>query len=157
MIDRRMMLTAGAITAVFLVGCGGDDEDEPAGGGSESAAPTKEEFISQGDEICRDGDQEIEAGEEEAFGGGRPSPDEVEAFLTETVIPSIQKQIDGIADLTPPEGDEQTVAGLVDMAQGALDEVEQDPAALAERGSPDPFAETQRAFGDYGFQDCAQD
>jgi hypothetical protein len=75
------------------------------------------------------------------------------------VIPSIQSQIDGIRDLTPPEGDEETITEFLDTAQSAVDEAEQDPSVLAEGGpggAGNPFGETQQLAADYGFENCAQ-
>ena len=88
----RLGLVVLAVVAMALVaaGCGGDDDDD---------ALTKEEFITQADDICTEGDQ-IEEQAAEVFGSGQPSKAQQEAFIEETVIPETQAQIDGIRGLT---------------------------------------------------------
>jgi hypothetical protein len=145
-----------AVALVGAVGCGGDDEES-----SEAAAPTKEEFIADADQICADGDAEIDAAAQETFSEGRPSAQEQEQFVQETVLPSIQEQIDGIRELTPPEGDEEAIDEFLTSADTAVDEAEQDPSVLLQGGqrqgsADDPFAETAQLAEEYGFQNCAQ-
>ena len=147
-----LLLVGGAV----LIGAGCGDDDEEATTAASSAPPTKEEFIEQADQICLDGNAEIEQAAEEAFSEGRPSPEEEEAFFTDTVIPSVQGQVDGLAALTPPEGDEEEVAEIIDAAESALAEVEEDPAAIAEEegSGEDPFAEATKLAEDYGITEC---
>ena len=150
----RLLALLGVLAVTVAVGCGDDDEESTT-----EAAPTKEGFIAEADQICTEGDEEISQAEQEVLGQGRPSPQEQEEFLTGTVVPSIQDQIDGIRGLTPPEGDEQQIAEFLDTAQSALDEVEQNPELIlqGEEGSAgDPFAETAQLGEQYGFEVCAQ-
>jgi hypothetical protein len=146
---RRLGVLAIAAMAVTLVaaGCGGDDDD----GGE---APTKDEFITQADEICTDGDQQINEEAEEVF-EGEPSKAEQQAFVEETVIPETQAQIDGIRDLTPPEGDEDQINAIVDAADQGIEEIEADPAALTQ-GGENPLAEAGRLASEYGMKACGQ-
>ena len=151
---KRYGVVVAIVVAMFVgVGCGDDDEETtPA---ASSAPPTKEEFIEQADQICADGDAEIEQAAQETFSQGRPSPEEEEAFITDTAIPSIQTQVEGLSALTPPEGDEEDVAAIVDAAESALAEVEEDPAAITEEGGRnDPFAEATKLAEDYGITEC---
>lgn len=143
------------LALVGIAGCGGDDEE------SSEAAPTKEEFIADADQICADGDAEIDAAAQETFPQGRPGPQEQQQFLEETVLPSIREQIDGIRGLTPPEGDEAAIDEFLTSAETAVDEAEQDPSVLLQGGAgegsaEDPFAETAQLGEEYGFQNCAQ-
>jgi hypothetical protein len=149
----RLLALLGVLAVTVAVGCGDDEES------TTEAAPTKEEFIAEADDICAAGDEEISQAEQEIIGQGRPTRQEQEEFLTGTVVPSIQDQIDGIRGLTPPEGDEQQISEFLDSAQSALDEVEQNPELIfqGEEGTPtDPFAETARLGEQYGFEVCAQ-
>ena len=147
-----LLLVGGA--ALIGAGCGDDDEDTT---GASSAPLTKQEFAQQANQICADGNEEIDEGAQATFSEGRPAPEDQEAFFTDTVIPNVQSQIDDIRALTPPEGDEEEVAAIVDSAQSAVDEIEADPAALAdieEGGSSDPFAEANKLAEDYGLEEC---
>lgn len=156
---RRIFGLVVLVMAAVVIGCGGDEGSDESSEPAQENAPTKEEFIAEADQICADGDAEIDQAAEEAFGQGPPSPEEGEQFIAETVLPSIQTQVDGIRDLTPPEGDEETITEFLDTAQSAVDEAEQDPSALAEGGqggAGNPFGETQQLAADYGFENCAQ-
>ena len=139
-----LMLLSTAVAA----GCGGEDEETST---APAAAQTKEEFISQADEICARGDQEIEqAGQ--ALGQGRPAPEELEQFSTETLIPNIQGQIDDLRALQPPPELEPQVTEFLDTAQEELDQLEQDPSKLG----PEAFAGAGKQAEEIGFQNCAR-
>lgn len=159
---RTSWLVALALTAVVAVGCGDDDEETTtAATGAETTTEangeplSKEEFIAQADQICAEGDAEIDQAAGETFAGGEPTPEEQEAFVTDTVLPNIQGQIDGLRALTPPEGDEEEVAEILDAAQTAIDESEEDPSLIGPGGGgSDPFEEASKLASDYGLEDC---
>ena len=160
---RTAVTLLAAVLAVGLVaaGCGGDDDEDTttAATTTETEAAggeplSKSGFIEQADQICREGDQEIDQ-EAEQLGLGRPSDQELEHFTTDTLVPGIQQQIDDLRALTPPEGDEEQITQFLDSAQKALDRLEQDPSLLL-RESGDPFAEVRQLGEEYGFEDCAQ-
>jgi hypothetical protein len=168
MLTRITALLALALAAgLIAAGCGDDDDEtttaaptttETGATGATGAATgeplSQDEFIAQADAICKKGDQEINAVANETFSGGQPSQEEQEQFVTETVVPNIQKQIDGLSGLTPPEGDEDEVAAIVDAAQRAVDEVEQDPSSIGPGTGAGPFAEANRLAEDYGLEEC---
>jgi hypothetical protein len=144
MLALALALATGSIAA----GCGGDDDDD----GGDSL--TKEEFVAQGNEICTEGNADIEAGAEEAFSQGQPNPETVEAFVNDTLVPSVQGQIDDIRDLGAPEGDEDQVTEILDKAELALQDIKEDPSLAAGEGA-DPFAEVNQELSDYGLTACA--
>jgi hypothetical protein len=160
-----LVLAAGLIAA----GCGDDDEETttaatttttqagatgPTGASGEPLS--KAEFIEEADAICKAGDKEIDAAADQLFSGGaNPGQAEEEAFITQTLVPGVQQQVDGIRALTPPEGDEEEVQAILDAAQQAIDELEADPEAFFEQGG-DPFAEANQLAQEYGLQVCGQ-
>ncbi|MGH3993052.1 MAG: hypothetical protein ACRDSN_11400 [Pseudonocardiaceae bacterium] len=151
------VLLAAAIAAV-AAGCGGDDDDDEtattATTGASGGALTKDAFVTAADGVCAQGDKQIDqAAQQEFGGGGEPSTAEQERFFTDTVLPNIQNQIDGIRALAPPEGDEEQVTTILDAAQDAIDESEQDPSVIT-GGGEDPFAEANRLAEEYGLKDC---
>lgn len=161
------LLALALATGLIAAGCGDDDDETTtsptttttAGATGATGATgeplSKEEFIAQADAICKAGDKEIDAAGEEFFSeGGSPGQAEEETFITETVIPNVQGQVDGIAALAPPEGDEDEVQAIVDAAQQAIDDVEADPSVLGTQG--DPFAEANQLAQDYGLKVCGQ-
>jgi len=143
---RTTACVAAAAVALVGAGCGGDDEDEPL---------TKEEFITQADQICTDGDDEVTAAAEDLTAGGQPSDEEVEQFVSDTVLPSIQEQADGIDELTPPEEDAEQIDGIVAALNEAIAAAEADPAvAIATDGNA--FEEVNTLAQDYGLTACGE-
>lgn len=147
---NRTALLPALLLSVCLVatGCGGDD-----GGDDEKAAEplSKADFVTQADEICADGNAEIEA-EAEAF-PDEPSEEEIAQFADDILIPNIQGQHDDIDALGAPEGDEDDVQAVLDALQEGIDAVEADPNTLL--SSDDPFTEANDLAGAYGLEECA--
>jgi hypothetical protein len=163
------MLAASLAAGLIAAGCGDDDEDTTTAATTTETGATgatgvaggeplsKSEFIRQADEICREGDRQIDQRAEDFFGGLEQDPGsaELEEFASEVVIPNIQQQIDEIRSLTPPEGDDDEVSAILDAAQEGLDELEADPSSIDE--GPDAggaFAEANRLAQDYGLKEC---
>ena len=145
-----MLLLAAALgVALTAAGCGGDDDGEET-----TRAPlTREEFISEADAICAEGDREIEEAGEEL--GDAPSEEELEQFTTEVVVPNVQDQIDQLRELPPPEGDEEDVAAILDAAQRGVDELEADPSlGIQGEDAGGAFAEANQRAQGYGLTDC---
>jgi hypothetical protein len=131
-------------TALVAAGCGsGDDE------------LSKSEFLAKGNAICKQGNKEINAAANKLFVKGQ-APDKAtfDKFANGTLIPSIQKQIDGISDLNPPSADEDQVNKIVDEAQAALDKVKKDPHATLNENS-DPCKKANADAKAYGLKACA--
>jgi hypothetical protein len=156
------------VLAVGLIaaGCGGDDDEDTAAmtttetgatgatGAAGGEPLSKSEFIKQADQICRQGDQQIQqAGQE--LGPGSPSEEELEQFAAETVVPNIQEQIDGIRQLTPPKGDEEEVNAILDAAQEGIDRLAADPSLLVQgQDAGGAFTEANRLAQEYGLEAC---
>ena len=167
MLTRITALLALALAAgLIAAGCGDDDDDETtaatttteagatgATGAATGEPLTKAEFIKQADAACAAGDKRIDAAFR-GLGSNEPSDQELEQVVTDTVVPEIQGEIDAIRALTPPEGDEDEIAAILDAAQEALDEIEQDPSSLA---NGNPFKEANQLAQDYGLKVCGQD
>jgi hypothetical protein len=144
----KLYLFAAAVSAAGLIaaGCGDDDDSD--------SSLSKEEFVAQANEICTEGTTELNEAAQEEFGdSGQPTPAEEEAFVRDTVVPNIQGQLDEIRELGIPEGDADEVNGILDDAQSALDELEEDPSGTS--GGTDPFADVNRDLTEYGISACA--
>jgi len=127
------LLTAVLSVGVVAVGCGG--------GGDHL---TKAEFDTQGNAICKKGNDQINKAAKQTFGNKQPGQAQVNRFSSETLIPVVQTEIDGLRDLNPPSEDKDQVTALLDEAQATLDKVKEDPAALI-LVKPDPFSEGEPA------------
>jgi hypothetical protein len=144
---KLAMLVAALAAALIAAGCGGDDDDDDI---ADRAA-----LIQEADAICAEGDREIDAEAQDVFGGAQqePPPAEQEAFVEDTVIPNIQDQIDQLRELDPPDEDADEFTAILDEAQAALDELEQDPAAFV-GGGQNPFAEVNQMAREFGLEEC---
>jgi hypothetical protein len=136
-----------------LAGCGGGDDTSTTAG----EALSKSEFLAQGNAICEKGDKEINAEAKQTFTQqGAPSQATQTKFVTDTVIPNVQGQIDGIDALPLPSGDEDQVQAIVDAARSGLDKAKADPSLLTDQGGgqSDPFAEANKLANAYGLDKC---
>ena len=66
--------------------------------------------------------------------GRRPADSEIRAFGTDVVIPRLREQLADLRALTPPAGDERSVAAVYDIAETGIDELEADPARFTDEG-----------------------
>jgi hypothetical protein len=145
---KRLLFALAVGLSAFAIGCGDDDD----GGSSDSDAPaiSKADFIEQGNAICEKGTQALN--EAVAAIGQSPTQDDLENFVSDTMTPNIQGQIDDIRALGYPEGDEDELEGILSDSEDALNSIKDDPSVLTE--GDDPFADTNKALNDYGLTAC---
>ncbi len=72
-------------------------------------------------------------------------------FILEVVVPSIRQQLADIRELGFPEGDEETIEGILTDAEAVLDQTESDLESVG----PDPFADVNERMAEYGMSECA--
>jgi hypothetical protein len=141
----------GALTALVAAGCGGDDET--------TSELTVDEWASQADEVCRQGDEAQQAAvrdffEREGISQNRqPTSEQLQQLATEVVIPNIRSQIDGVAALPRPDEEADQIQAFVDQANADLDTLSNDPSLI--EGSGNPFERTQALARDLGLEECA--
>jgi hypothetical protein len=148
----RIMTIAALVLAAGLIaaGCGDDDDDETTAvvettttetgatgptGAATGEPLSKQEFISQGDEICDTANEELQQANE-------PSQ----------VADNIQGQIDDLRALTPPEGDEDEITKILDDAQEAVDQIGESDSFQGAGGRQ--LEQAGQALQDYGFKEC---
>jgi hypothetical protein len=143
-LTRSLTLVAVMAAGLAAVACGSSSDD----------APSKAEFVKQADAICKKGNQDINQAAQKVFTTkSQPSRAEFEKFANDTLIPSVQKQVDGVDGLTPPKGDEDQVQKITDEANAAIAKAKQDPTLL-ESNKSDPFAKANKLATDYGLKVC---
>jgi hypothetical protein len=152
----ELSLAGLAVTAMLAAGCGDDDDGD---GGSSSQTLSKQEWIRQADQICAKANREREQQSRKFFGGApagqEAPPAQIEKFGEQVVYPSLQKQIDDLKALPPPDQDADQATAIVDAAQQGLDELEQNPEELAKGGASTAFEKTEKLAGDFGLDECA--
>ena len=126
-----------------------------------SKALSKDDFLKQGNQICKDGNDAIDAGSKKAFPNQtqQPDPETLKKFFDDTIAPNVKKQIDGIAGLKPPKELESAVSKLVTDARAKLAQlqaqVDKDPSSLFS-SSEDPFADINKQANNIGLTTCGQ-
>jgi hypothetical protein len=141
------ILTVGLV----LVACGSSNDNSTT---STTAALSKAAFLKQGNAICKKGNNQINSAANKAFPKGKkPTKADENKFATDTLIPDIQTQIDGVKGLGAPKGDEAKVTAIVTSAQAALDKIKADPT-LAFQNKSDPFAKSNKLTNAYGLTAC---
>ena len=166
--DLTRLAVAALAICLIAAGCRGDDDDagdEPprseeavaqskaaskGRSGAQAGGLSKGEFISEANEICSQGNAELQAAAEERLGQGLATLEARDAFATETIVPNVRRQIGDIRALGIPEGDEDAVSGFLEEAEGILDQLKRAPESF----SADPFAEVNQDFAAYGLTAC---
>ena len=137
-----MLLAASA--ALALSACGGGDE-----------RLTQEEFVTEGNAICTSGSERIDAAAKEAFGDEEPSEEVITAFVKDEAVPEIEKQLDDLSDLKPPENLEAQYDAALKESRRALDRVKANPEDLASDSS-DTFAKSDELIKAVGLTACVE-
>jgi hypothetical protein len=144
---RKSVLAALVVALIgSLASCGGGDDD----------SLTKKEFQQQATVICHKGEQEREEALSAAlqkFEEGEGKADakaQEEAVLS--VLESYDRMASSLADLGPPEGEEETVEGITAAMEDAAAKVRANPQTAT--GSGVPFKEPNEMLSDYGLKDC---
>jgi hypothetical protein len=156
MIRPLVLLVLLASTAALAVaGCGGGDDSTSA---STAAGLTADEWTTQADQICAQGDKDQQAAikqflqENGISGNQQPTAAQFEQLATDVVIPSIQDQIDAIKALPIPEDTSDQVQQFLDQAQADLDDIKGDPSQIINQHA---FDNTEKLAQGLGLQNCA--
>jgi hypothetical protein len=136
---------------LIAAGCGGgDDSSDSTDNGATTAveALSKSEFIQEANQICKEGNDALdEAGRQVS-----PSESEIKSFVTETLVPNVQGQIDQIRALGIPEADQDEINSILDDAEADVNKVKDDPSIIVQEG--DPFSDVNQRLNDYGLTEC---
>jgi hypothetical protein len=140
-----------AAIAIGVAGCGSSDDTSST---STAASITKDEFVTQANQICADGNKTIDAAANDTFTGGKPSQEDILAFWSDALIPSVTDQVAQIKALGIPAGDEEQVNALFAAVDSDLAEAQKEVDA-GDLSNQDPFADANKLAGDYGLTECA--
>ena len=151
---KKLTLTVTAALAVGLIaaGCGSDDsgnDDASTNTGTEAAALTHEQFVTQANQICKEGNAEIDTAGNELQ--AKPGTPEFDSFVTDTVVPNVQGQIDDIRSLGIPDEDADQVNSVLDDAEQITNDIADDPSKV----QGDPYGPINKELTDIGLTECA--
>jgi hypothetical protein len=154
-VPRPRIFAAGLAVAVWstalLVGCGGGDGDEL----------TQEEFVAQGDEICKEGRAQFAELQKDP-----PHSAAESAELTRQLIEVTEGELEDLRDLDPPAESEQALADYLESREAGLEIMEKGLEA-AENEDAQAYAEAQaqiarsqvdraRLAERVGFKECSR-
>ena len=146
---RKLMFVLAAVLAlgVIAAGCGSDDDSSDS-----KSEITKEEFLAQGNAICDAGNKVTDAAGEAL--GANPTEEQINAAITDTVLPSIEGQLADLRDLGIPEGEEDAVNKFYDDADAAIESAKDDPTVLTDG---DVFADVNEQAKAIGLTSCGSE
>jgi hypothetical protein len=134
-----------AIVAAVLGGCGGSSSEA-------EASLTKQQFLARAQAIC-------EASEREQLKNGveylnkHPGIEE-EEIVVPVGLPPLQKQVDQIEALPPPQADRPQVEEITAAFEKAIKHAEADPGSVVTE-TPNPFGKADRLAAGYGLAACS--
>lgn len=144
-----------SVLALIVAGCGSSGSSTDT-----TSSLTKAAFVKQGNAICAKGNEEINEGFEE-FVEERglsktkaPSKAVQEEAVEAVLIPRIQKELESIRALGPPDEEAEAV---LDAAEEALEKGEEDPILFLKEESTGPFAKANKLAREYGLTKCGEE
>ena len=142
-----------ALATLTAVSCGDGDGDggtiSSAGGG---APLSKQELISQADQICAEGDAKIDAGGQQFAG----TTNKVDQLVNTVIAPGYRDQIEQLRELTPPEDDQAVYDEFLNTLEQGVDQLEANPEELGGGPALGRIIEAREIAADYGMQACAR-
>lgn len=152
MINLRVYICLLAFLGVAAVaaGCGGGEST------ADTASSTKAEFIKAADSICKKADNAQKA-ELSAYVSANPAAESSRAEQAKLVaaagLPPIKVEIEELAELSLPEGEEAEVGEMIEELEKALEEAEAAPARVLGKKA-NPFSSVESEAAKYGLKEC---
>jgi hypothetical protein len=138
------------VLALTATGCGGDDD-------ASAKAPSKAEFIKQVDGICEAGNRRMEATFSKLLEGEKelplPSDPRVEKLVGQVMIPNLEREIEEMNELEPPDGDEEKVEAFINALEEGLETAEENPKLVTTKTEV-VYGISSRLAKEYGFEIC---
>jgi hypothetical protein len=143
------------IRAITLLVAAGLAASASACGDSEGVS--KSEYLSKAKAVCQKGNQILTDASNATFAkvppGQKLSDPEIEAFVRQTVIPTIRDQVKQLRALPPPKGKKAKVEEIYRALDKGLDEIEKSPKKLIDGSNV--FAEADSLATKYGISVCS--
>jgi hypothetical protein len=160
---RRGSFIAILVGAALIVGgCGGDGSGDATAGQGVAESVTvsddlsRAELILEGDKICTQTDKTQEA-QLEAFLKDHPNsqsnPKGQAKLVREAGLPPIREELEELAALGAPPGDEKQVEAILEALETAIEKSEDDPASLL-KDEDNLFGKVGELAATYGFGAC---
>ncbi len=138
--------------AVAVTGCG-EESDPETDTQTESETLSEAEFLEQADAICAEASADLEAEATEL--GDAPSDEQILAYSSDVLVPSLQGQHDDIAGLEAPEEIDTDVEAMLDGLQSGIDALEEDPSLILSQDAT-AFDAANDAAEELGLAECGE-
>ncbi len=144
-------------------GCG---DDGGAAADTSTSSVTKAELIRKADAICTRSETEFQSqlqGYRARLKAQPPTKSQERQIVADYQLPSLQDQVDGIAKLGAPDGEDDQVEAILDGMRAVLAEGREDPGAMLGSSSEpwailgsssEPLATAADLARKYGFKVC---
>jgi hypothetical protein len=144
------MLALVTLSAGLLAACGGDDES------TTQSTQSKKAFIQAADVICtrENGSIRAQALEYQEKHGVSDDPKKQEELIESIIIPAMQNQADGIAELDPPAQDGKEAEAFVAQLEDVIAATEDDPTLVLQQTGP--YQDLREAGEAFGFKACGR-
>jgi hypothetical protein len=137
-------------SAAIAAGCGGGES------AAETSSVTRAEFIKAADSICKRAD-EAQSAELSAYLAAYPNAESSQVGTVKLVaaagLPPIRSEIEELAELGLPQGEEARVEEIIKGLEKALEESEAAPAKVLDEENS-PFAPVESKAAKYGLKEC---
>ncbi len=146
---RLVAMAAVALALALLVGCGAGDEAKPL---------TGDALVQRANDVCARHTEQIVSTARSTFPTKEvPSPDRLRAFAEQVVIPEIERQVDELEDLLPPEEATEEFDRYLDEAKRAVKKVKKAPTLVFSQVEVnDAFGEANAVANRLNLTACAQ-
>lgn len=132
---HRMLATVAGALAV--AGCGGGDD-----------GPTKAEFVTQANAVCKEHRDKTSAAAAQLLAGGElPSPQEFGRLAQETIVPEYTAQIAELRPLEPPADLADEYRAWLADSEALRTKIEANPALVQDPTSAAKVNRQARALG----------
>lgn len=123
--------------------------------GSDEPRLVKSQYIERGNAICAESSQRIEEAAAAAFTtpGEIPTAEQVADFAVDVVAPTIEREVERLSELRPPEIDEERIQDILEAGREGVDTVRQDPTVQLS-SVDDGFGRYQELTAAYGLENC---
>ncbi len=165
----RRKLAGAVITmlvAGLVAGCGGDGDGD-SGGEDDAAATTttasggtltKSAYVERADAICATAAKRLNAAGAKLRPKNGEAPKltrgQIARFLTQNTVPSYERLLSGLRDLTPPQRDKAKVDAYLASIRRGIDAIKTKPEAYARLDAANPFTDANKRAKAYGFKVC---
>ena len=145
-----VLVSCVGLVGLLVAGCGMNKKSK----GAVAHPLNKTQFIAATNAICAPVNKAIAAGVKATLGSGKPTPQQINEFVTRYVVPQTSAEVEKLRAVPAPIGDTNIVKTIWTDLETATAKLKANPQLLA-AGGPSPYAQAQQLAKGYGLKVCA--